>query len=75
MLGSGPIETTSAKEIVASEGDTPKVMSMEVPTNMPIVPRLPSMKPTPTREVPKLKKYKKNYMMPLRESLRKHAAT
>lgn len=75
MLGLGPTETTSSGEIVAFEGASPEVVSMEVPPIVPTAPRSPRPKPTPTREVPKPKKDKQKKLMPVRKSSRKHVAT
>jgi len=58
MLGPGLTETASAGGTVASEGASPKVVSMKVPKTVPTMPRLPRPKPTLTREVPKSKKDK-----------------
>ena len=58
-------ETASTGGTVTSEGVAPKVVSMEVPAPVPNASRLPRPKPTPSREVPKWKKYKKNKMLPV----------
>jgi len=70
-----PAETASTRGAIASEGVSQDVMSMEVPTAVPTASRLPRAKPTPVREVPKLKKYKQNKLVPVHKSTRKHAAT
>jgi len=75
MLGLGPAETASTRETVASEGVSPKVMSMEVLATVPMTLRSPRPKPMLMREVPKPKKDNQKKLMPVCESPRKHAPT
>lgn len=50
-----PVKTTSTGGTISSKGVSPQVMSMEVPAIVSKELRFPSPKPTPTREVPKIK--------------------
>lgn len=70
-----PAKTASTREVISSEGDAPKVVSMEVPTAVPMAPRSPRPKPTLVRDVPKPKKDKKKNHVPVCKSPRKHATT
>lgn len=58
MLGTTPTEIVSTGGDVASEGVSPKVVSMEAPAPVPMAPRFPKLKPTPARETSKMKKDK-----------------
>jgi len=58
MLGLGPAETISTGGAIASERVVAEVMSTEVRAAVPMALRSTRPKPTPRREVPKLKKDK-----------------
>jgi len=72
---STPAKTASTGGVVSSEGVSHEVVSMEHPIAVPKELRLPRLKPMPTRVIPKPKKDKQKKLMPVPESLRKHAAT
>lgn len=54
-----PMETASVEEEMAAEGAAPKVVSVEVPREVPKSSRSPRLRPTPTKDAPKPKKDKK----------------
>lgn len=66
------VETASVGGSIASEGATPKVVSMEVPIAVPKLARSPRPKPTSASEVPKLTKDKQRKTLSVCESPRKH---
>lgn len=57
-LMSTPVETTSAGESMAFEGDAPEVRSVEVPVDVPKSLRSPRPRPTSTRDGSNTKKDK-----------------
>lgn len=57
---------------MASKGDSPKVISVEVPADVLKSLRLPGLRPMQTREGPKMKKDKQKATQLVHESPRKH---
>ena len=67
-----PVEAASVGEEMATEGATPKVVSVEVTAEVPKSQRFPKPKPIPPKEGPKMKKDKQKATQLVHESPMKH---
>ena len=67
-----PMETTSVGEVMAAEGASLEVSSVELHAKVSNSPRLPRPRPTPTTEGPKEKKDKQKAAQLVHLSCRRH---